>query len=120
MRTQEEAAKLKAGAAAPPTAEAASSSENGKGKGEGEGEEEEGKGAVPIHNGGICDKYRWTQTLQDLQVTVPVPKGTKAKMMNIVIAKKKILVQVRRSSWKRRRPCRRSAPRPPRLDHPRP
>lgn len=36
---------------------------------EGEGEEgEKSKGAEPINNGGICDNYRWTQTLQDLQV----------------------------------------------------
>jgi len=31
-------------------------------------EDDESKGAKPIHNGGITDKYSWTQTLQELQV----------------------------------------------------
>ena len=89
-------------AAAPAPAAAASAAaadETSEAK-EGEGEEES-KGAKPINNGGICDNYRWTQSLQDLlvraartarpsrcarlppgggwQVTVPVPAGTKAK-----------------------------------------
>lgn len=31
-------------------------------------EDDESKGAKPIHNGGITEKYTWTQTLQELQV----------------------------------------------------
>merc|ERR1740136_222087 len=45
----------------------------------------EGKGAVPVDNGGVCDNYRWMQTLQDLQVSVPVPAGTKAKGSEVLI-----------------------------------
>ena len=84
--TEEEAANLKlatANPAAPPTPAAggaAGASAEGDKEGE-EGEEGEGKGAVPVDNGGVCDNYRWMQTLQDLQVSVPVPAGTKAKGM---------------------------------------
>ena len=31
-------------------------------------EDDESKGAKPVHNGGITDKYTWTQTLQELQI----------------------------------------------------
>ena len=31
-------------------------------------DDDESKGAKPVHNGGITDKYTWTQTLQELQV----------------------------------------------------
>ena len=100
--TEEEAAKLKQAAAnpaAPPTPAAggaAGSSAGGDKEGE-EGEEGEGKGAVPINNGGICDNYRWTQTLQDLQVSVPVPAGTKAKGMT---ARQPVLEMAAPPSWK--------------------
>ncbi len=80
--TPEEAAALKAGGAAA----------SGEG-GEGEGEEE--KGAQPINNGGICPNYTWTQNLQDLQVLVSVPAGTKAKMLTVEILKKKLKVGVK-------------------------
>ena len=57
-------------------------------------EEEESKGADPINNGGICENYRWTQSLQDVQVFVPVPKGTKAKMLKVQMLKQKLIVHV--------------------------
>jgi len=93
--TEEEAAQVKAqaaGAAAPAAAPAQSDAK------EGEGEEDEGKGAIPVDNGGTCDNYRWTQTLQDLQVVVPVPKGTKAKFIDVQILKKKLKVGVKGSA----------------------
>ena len=31
-------------------------------------EDDDSKGAKPVHNGGITDKYTWTQTLQELQI----------------------------------------------------
>lgn len=62
---------------------------------DGEEAEEEGKGAVPINNGGICENYRWTQTLQDLQVLVSVPKGTRAKDLVVDISKKRLKVGVK-------------------------
>ena len=110
--TEEEAAQAKAQAAGATPAPAPAQSDAK----EGDGEEGEGKGAVPINNGGICDKYRWSQTLQDLQarllsspaardnlhaaalpprVIVPVPKGTKAKFIDVQILKKKFKVGVK-------------------------
>ena len=38
--------------------------------------------------------YRWTQSLQDLNVYVKVPKGTKAKQLVITIKKTSLLVKV--------------------------
>jgi hypothetical protein len=95
--TEEEAANLKlasANPAAPPTPAAGGAA--GSVEGEKEGEEGEGKGAVPVDNGGVCDNYRWAQTLQDLQVSVPVPAGTKAKGMTV---RQAVLEMVAPPSW---------------------
>jgi hypothetical protein len=73
---------------------AGSSSDGGEKKEEGEKDESEGTGIVPVNNGAVHDKYRWTQTLQDLAVFVPVPAGTKAKQLSIDIKKSSLLVKV--------------------------
>ncbi|KAH8927493.1 CS-domain-containing protein [Atractiella rhizophila] len=36
--------------------------------------------------------YRWTQTLDDVNVSVPVPPGTRSKMLAVTIGKKKLSV----------------------------
>jgi len=36
--------------------------------------------------------YKWAQTLNDVTVTIPVPKGTKGKDLDVVIAKQKLKV----------------------------
>ena len=36
--------------------------------------------------------YRWTQQLGDVDVTVPVPKGTRGRDLSVVIQKKKLSV----------------------------
>lgn len=36
--------------------------------------------------------YSWTQQLVDVDITVPVPKGTRARDLNVVIQKKKLSV----------------------------
>jgi hypothetical protein len=36
--------------------------------------------------------YTWKQQLGELDVTVPVPKGTRAKQLNVVIGRKKLTV----------------------------
>ncbi|KAL5495383.1 hypothetical protein ACEPAI_846 [Sanghuangporus weigelae] len=36
--------------------------------------------------------YRWQQQLGDVDITVPVPKGTRARDLNVVIGKKKLTV----------------------------
>jgi len=54
--------------------------------------DEESKGAKPILNGGITDKYRWTQTLSDVTVFVPVPEGTRAKQLAVCIEQRSLRV----------------------------
>jgi CS domain len=50
----------------------------------------------PIHtapgNGGITPTYRWTQTLSDLMIMVPLPEGTKTKALDIVFTNNKLKV----------------------------
>ena len=41
--------------------------------------------AAPVGNGGITDKYTWTQTLAETTVSVALPAGTTAKMLNVTI-----------------------------------
>ncbi|CAG8495066.1 13173_t:CDS:2, partial [Funneliformis caledonium] len=36
--------------------------------------------------------YKWKQTLQDVDITVPVPKGTRAKDLKVDIKKKHLIV----------------------------
>lgn len=43
-------------------------------------------------NGGRTDKYVWTQTLSELTITIPVPPGTKSKMLDVDISNKKLKV----------------------------
>jgi len=91
------------GLAAPPpaagsssTGEAAGSSEPAAPEAEAPAAEDsgEGTGLVPLHNGYDHGTYRWTQSLQDLAVYVPVPAGTKAKQLVIDIKKQHLTVQV--------------------------
>mmetsp|Transcript_15199 Transcript_15199/g.30508 ORF Transcript_15199/g.30508 Transcript_15199/m.30508 type:complete len:321 (+) Transcript_15199:44-1006(+) len=65
-------------------------------------DDEESKGlAKPVHNGGITDRYTWTQTLSELQVSVSAEQlglaGTplKAKMLDVDIKKKALKVGVK-------------------------
>uniref|UniRef100_A0A7S2AZP6 Nuclear migration protein nudC n=1 Tax=Octactis speculum TaxID=3111310 RepID=A0A7S2AZP6_9STRA len=57
-----------------------------------EEEEEEDKTPPPPGNGMILDTYAWTQQLPDLQVTVPVPEGTKSKQLTVEITNTRIKV----------------------------
>lgn len=34
-------------------------------------------------NGGRTEKYVWTQTLADVTVNIPLPTGTKSKMLSV-------------------------------------
>ena len=36
--------------------------------------------------------YKWKQTLQDVDVTVPVPKGTRGKDVDVIIKKNHLTV----------------------------
>ncbi|CAM9247338.1 unnamed protein product [Choristocarpus tenellus] len=83
--------------------------EEGKGN---EGGESESKGEVsvpgevgqdddddktppPEGNGGQTDNYVWTQTLQELSISVPVPEGIKSRDIVCDITKSKLRVGVR-------------------------
>jgi len=74
-------------------AAASSSADAADAKGNDE-DDGEGKGLTPVNNGAVHDTYRWVQSLQDLQVMVPVPKGTKAKQLVIDIKKTKLLCKI--------------------------
>ncbi len=50
---------------------------------EGDDIEEDDKSPPPEGNGGSTDLYKWTQTLSEVTVNIPVPAGTKAKMLNV-------------------------------------
>ncbi|OQS04689.1 nuclear migration protein nudC, partial [Thraustotheca clavata] len=55
---------------------------------------EEGK-QVPVGNGGFTDKYTWTQSLQDLTVSIPIPKGTKSKDLNVKFTQSTLCVKMK-------------------------
>jgi len=58
-------------------------------------EEEEDKEPPPPGNGGRTDRYVWTQQLAELTVNVPVPAGTKAKMLNVDISNRHLRVSIK-------------------------
>jgi hypothetical protein len=49
--------------------------------------------SAAVGNGGKTDKYVWTQQLGDLSVSVPVPAGTKTKMLDVKITNTRLTVR---------------------------
>ena len=45
---------------------------------------------ISTYNGASTEKYSWSQTVQDVQVQIPLPEGTKANQLDIKIQTKKI------------------------------
>jgi hypothetical protein len=45
--------------------------------------------------GADLEHYSWTQTLSEVTVLVPVPKGIKAKQLNVTISKQHLTVGVK-------------------------
>ena len=95
-KAKEEADKAKAEAGG--AVDTAKDKEPAKNKEDGDGDEsdedDESKGAKPIHNGGITDKYSWTQTLQELQITftaeaLGLPAGVPLKSRDLTVDVKK-------------------------------
>ena len=43
-------------------------------------------------NGGVTEKYWWSQTLQDITVNIPIPPGTKSKDISYTLNSKSIKV----------------------------
>jgi hypothetical protein len=55
---------------------------------DGKDDEENDKSSPPVGNGGKVEgKYVWTQTLSDLNVTIPLPENTKGRDLNVVLKK---------------------------------
>lgn len=58
-----------------------------------EEEEDKPRGLKPTPGrGAVYENYSWAQTLTEATVTVPVPKGTKSKMLDVVISKNHLKV----------------------------
>lgn len=51
-----------------------------------------------IYNGGEMENYKWSQTINDIDVRVPVPDGTKAKDVRVDIRSDHLKVELRRPS----------------------
>ena len=60
-----------------------------------EGEEEEEKGQAPIGNGGSTDLYTWTQTLEEVQIYIPVENTLKGKDCKIELHTKNIKIIIK-------------------------
>jgi hypothetical protein len=64
-------------------------------------DDDDSKGAKPIGNGGVTDKYSWTQTLSELQVVISAEQlglagvSMKGKMLDIDIKKKALKIGVK-------------------------
>jgi len=60
-------------------------------------EDEEDKNKIPpnVGNGADMEKYSWTQTLSDVNVSVNVPKGIKSKDVVFSISKTRLKVGIR-------------------------
>jgi len=50
---------------------------------------------APVNNGGVTDKYVWTQTLQDIDVRISIPENLKGKDLKVVIEKRRLLVGIK-------------------------
>ena len=92
----DEDAAAAAAAAAPAAPEADKKAPaGGDGDGDDDDSEDEDEGPALIGNGGTNDKYRWTQTLKELQVFVPVRAGLRSKHLKVDYTRKKLVVGVR-------------------------
>lgn len=58
-------------------------------------EEEEDNTPAPEGNGGSTDKFVWTQTLAEVTVSIPLPAGTKARMLNVDIKNTSLKVTIK-------------------------
>jgi len=77
-------------------ADGAREGEKGKGGGEGDDDDDDDGTPPPEGNGGLVEgKYKWTQTLSEVSVYIPVPKGTKGKDLKVVLKKQYLQVSVK-------------------------
>lgn len=50
---------------------------------------------VPVGNGGKTDKYVWTQTLQQVEVMIELPKDIPGKLVKVEIEANHVSVKVK-------------------------
>jgi len=61
-----------------------------------ENDDDEATGPPPIGNGStIPGKYTWTQTLQELCITVPLPTNTRGKDLTVIISKNHLKIALK-------------------------
>ena len=83
------------------TKDTSAKSEDGGDGGDGDGDDdaddsdEEDQGPPLIGNGGTNDKYRWTQTLKELNVYVSVRAGLRSKHLTVSYTRSKLKVGVK-------------------------
>jgi len=53
---------------------------------------------VPVGNGGVTDKYYWTQTLTELSVYVDVPPGTSSKDLEVSIRHSNLRIKLKKDA----------------------
>jgi len=58
-------------------------------------EDDDGKLPPNKGNGGNTSRYSWTQVLEELEIRVPVPEGTRAKQVDVQFKKKWLKVGVK-------------------------
>lgn len=84
-KESEAAAAAASTASAPAAATAAASSSSSTTDLKDEPEDEEDSLPPPEGNGGTTDKYSWTQSLAEVNVSIPLPAGTGAKQLQVEI-----------------------------------
>merc|ERR1712032_1183436 len=61
-----------------------------------EKDEKEDNSPPPVGNGGTVEnKYVWTQTLQELVVSLPLPNSTRGKDLNVMMKKNHLKISLR-------------------------
>ncbi|ETO36503.1 hypothetical protein RFI_00558 [Reticulomyxa filosa] len=80
------------------TQEPEKAKENGEEKQKDEQKDEKRKVRLsndPVNNGGVTDNYVWTQTLQDVDVRIPIPSNLKGKDLTVTFDKRKLFVGIK-------------------------
>ncbi len=93
--TDEEAEKFMKEAASSQQQQKAGEEKKADGAEEEEDEDEKGKMKPNSGNGADLPKYKWTQTLEEVEVRIPLSVPCRAKDLTVEIAKKRLKVQVK-------------------------
>ena len=50
---------------------------------------------ISTYNGDSCEKYDWSQSINEVTLQIPIPEGTTSKQMEIVIKAKHLYVKIK-------------------------